>query len=239
NDDHCVAEVAEGFEHVNHARRVARVQSNARFIHDVHRSDQGAPKCRGKFDALKLTAGKGVGQTIQREITEANAHHVVEPRIDFCENPLGDFQVVFRQLQLLEKSERVFDIHQYDIGDGQAANLNVLCILAKSRSPAIRAVGSSAIPRKHHALLDLVRFSFEVLEELVYTVEVFISGPEQFAFCGSEFVVRAMDGKTESYSVLDQRGEPFTHHFGSPGRDGAFVYGKCLIGDYEVFVDAE
>src|SRR5690606_15545644 len=118
------------------------------------------------------------------------------------------------------EGEDILDGHQDQVGDGSAGHLDVLRILTQARALAVRAIRPAAIPRKHDAVLYLVRLRLEVREEIPDAFEVSISCPENLAFVFCQLVVRAVDGEIEFDPVLEKGFQPFTHYFGSPRCDG-------------------
>ena len=61
DDQNGVAQVAQGFESVEQATVVARVQADGRLVENVENAAQARADLRGQADALRLAAGKRGG----------------------------------------------------------------------------------------------------------------------------------------------------------------------------------
>src|SRR6267154_5042871 len=66
DDENSVAEVAQGFEDVDQALRVARVEADAGFVENVERADEMRAERSGELDALRFAAREGGSEAIQR-----------------------------------------------------------------------------------------------------------------------------------------------------------------------------
>ena len=67
-----VAEVAEGFEDIDQALGVARVQADGRLVENVQRADEMRAERSGQLDALRFAAGERGGEAIEGEVVEAD-----------------------------------------------------------------------------------------------------------------------------------------------------------------------
>ena len=91
DDEHGVAQVAKRFEDVDQALGVARMQADRRLIENVERADEMRTERRGELDALRFAAGKRGGQTVERQVIEADFVEKLQARADFVQNFVGDF----------------------------------------------------------------------------------------------------------------------------------------------------
>mgnify|MGYP000379254179 CR=1 FL=1 len=60
----------------------------------------------GQVDALTLTAGEGVGESVERKITQTHIQEELQAVGDFGEQTLADFLLMLREFQFLEHSLR-------------------------------------------------------------------------------------------------------------------------------------
>ncbi len=72
DDQDGVAEVAQILEYLDEAVCVAGMQSDGRLVQHVEGADQPRPERRGQLDALRLAAGKGRGQAVERQVLQAD-----------------------------------------------------------------------------------------------------------------------------------------------------------------------
>ena len=93
DDEDGVAEVAQGFEDVDEALGVARMQADGRLVENVERADQMRAERGGELDALRFAAGERGGEAIEREVVEADFIEELQARANFFENFLGDFRL--------------------------------------------------------------------------------------------------------------------------------------------------
>ena len=63
--------------------RVARMQSDARLVEDVERSDQAAAQRRGQIDPLALAAGQRRGEPVEGQVAETDLVEVLRAGCGF------------------------------------------------------------------------------------------------------------------------------------------------------------
>ena len=78
-----VSRIAQGLHHAQQFFAVLGVQTNAGFVQDVQRANQGTSQSGGQLDALGLSAGKGGGAAAQGQIRQSNTHQIVQTLGDF------------------------------------------------------------------------------------------------------------------------------------------------------------
>ncbi len=103
DDQERVAEIAQAFQDVDEAMRVARMQADGRLIENVERADEMRAERCGQLDALGFAAGESGGEAIERKILEADFDQVAQALLDFFENFRGDAGFGGRELNGLEK----------------------------------------------------------------------------------------------------------------------------------------
>ena len=109
-----VAFIAQVVHHAHEPPDVARMQSDAGFVHDekcVH--ERCAEACR-EIDALHFAAAERASRTIEREIADADLAKIIESRADFVAQHLGS-AVIRRNFDVRQDIERASEI-------GRAAN---------------------------------------------------------------------------------------------------------------------
>ena len=68
---------------------IARVQTDARFIHDKKGVDERRAKTCRQVHALHFTTAQRPRGTIEREITDANFAKIIQARTDFISQHLS------------------------------------------------------------------------------------------------------------------------------------------------------
>jgi hypothetical protein len=72
DDDHGIPSIAELLKDADQPGRVARMQSNARFVEDEQRVDQPRAEAGRQVDPLCFAAGKSTRGPVERQISKAN-----------------------------------------------------------------------------------------------------------------------------------------------------------------------
>ena len=106
DDDHGVAQVAQLFEHLDQAVRIARVESDGGLVEDVERSGEVAAQRRGEVDALALATREGRGETVERQIAQPHVREVLQAVADFDEDACGGLRVVLIEQQAAEEGNQ-------------------------------------------------------------------------------------------------------------------------------------
>jgi len=63
--DHGVAKIPQEGQGAEQSLIITLVQTDRRFVENIHNADQSGTNLAGKSDALRFTAGQGVGTAIQ------------------------------------------------------------------------------------------------------------------------------------------------------------------------------
>ena len=93
DDEHGVAQVAQGFQSAEQAAIVARVQADGRLVKHIEHAAQARADLRREADALRFAAGKRGGGTVESEIAEPHVEKKIEALGDFGERAAGDFSL--------------------------------------------------------------------------------------------------------------------------------------------------
>ena len=104
DDENRVAEIAEGFQDVDEALRVARMQADGRFVEYIKRADEMRTERGGKLDALRFAAGKCGGEAIERQVIEANFIEELQARANLFQDFVGDFGLGRAELRAWRKT---------------------------------------------------------------------------------------------------------------------------------------
>ena len=94
---------------------------------------------------MRLTAGKGIRQAVERQVAESDITEELETVRDLQQDASGDFLLVGVQLQFPEKPETFTHRHQHDVRDRSAGDLDIGRVFPKASSAAFRTGGSSAV----------------------------------------------------------------------------------------------
>ena len=177
DDDHRIAQIAQFFQHGDQPVRIARMQTDTRFVEDIQRSYQTAAKRSSQIDPLALAAGQRRRQPVEGQVAETDLIEVFEPVADFGQHPRSGFPVAVVEPQTVEKTLQFVDRHRHQLADMLSANLHVERLLTQPPAAAVGTNGLAGIARKHHPVLDLVTFSLQEFEKFVESVEKLIAFP--------------------------------------------------------------
>ena len=78
DDEQRVAFVAQIVHHAHQPPDVARMQSDARFVHDEERVHERRAEAGREIDALHFAAAQRAGRAIEREITEPDLAKITQ-----------------------------------------------------------------------------------------------------------------------------------------------------------------
>src|SRR6266851_6317661 len=172
HDKDGVAEVAQRFQDIDEALRVAWMQTDGRFIQNIERSDEVRPQRRRQLNALRFAAGKRRGQAIKRKVIEAHFIEKLQPGSHFLQNLLGDLELRFRELQSSEKIPRLFYREFAKIGDRSSGNAHRAGFGTQARSATLRASGVAPVTAQENPHVELVLFPLQPLEKTFYSAEI-------------------------------------------------------------------
>ncbi len=160
DDDHRVADVAQVAQGAEQALVVALVQTDRRFVEDVHDAHQPGADLAGQADTLRFAAGKGIGATVQGQVVEADVDQELQALADFLENLVGDLAASAAQCQAAEIFGRIPD---RQCGDGRqrlVADPHVACLAAQARAATFWAGLGAEVLGQFFA--DAVGFRFAI-----------------------------------------------------------------------------
>src|SRR5438270_12045732 len=92
--------------HAQQLADIARVQSDARFIHDKERVDERCAKTSRQVYSLNFAAAQRARGSIKRKITDADLAQIVQACADFVTQHLSGF-VSSRNLYVAKKIARI------------------------------------------------------------------------------------------------------------------------------------
>ena len=98
DDEHGVAEIAERFEDVDEPLRIARMQADGRLVENVECADEMRTERSRELNALRFAAGQRRGQSLEREVVEADFVEKLQARTNFVQNFVRDFRLRRREL---------------------------------------------------------------------------------------------------------------------------------------------
>jgi hypothetical protein len=196
DDENGVAEVAKGFEDVDEALCVARVETNGRLVENVERANEVGAKRRGELNPLGFAAGKSGGEAIESEIVEADFVEELQTGANFIEDFVSDGFLHFGKLQRREENARFFYGEFADFGDGFVRDANGAGFGAKARAAAVGASGVTAISAQEYADVQFVFFAFEPGEEAFDAVEIVfgIAFEDEASMLGGKLAPRNVRG---------------------------------------------
>ena len=87
--EQCVAFVAQVVHDADEPANVARMQTDARFVHDEKGVDERRAETRRQIHALHFAAAQRARRAIERQITDANFAKIIQARADFVTQHLS------------------------------------------------------------------------------------------------------------------------------------------------------
>ena len=82
DDDNCIAQVSQTVNDTDEALGITLVQTDTRFVQDVERAYEATSELRRESHALALPTGKGAGETVKGQITQADLIEEGQARAD-------------------------------------------------------------------------------------------------------------------------------------------------------------
>src|SRR5207249_3278757 len=86
-----VAFIAQVAHHAHELPDIARVQPDARFVHDKQRVHERCAETRRQVHPLDFTTAQRARRSIERKITDAYLTEIVQARADFVTQHLSSF----------------------------------------------------------------------------------------------------------------------------------------------------
>src|SRR5271163_890380 len=84
-----IAQITQPLENLNQAVCVARVKSDGRLVKNVKCAHQMRAERRGQLNPLRLAAGEGRSESVQRQIIETHLIQESQALLNFFENFFG------------------------------------------------------------------------------------------------------------------------------------------------------
>ncbi len=131
DDQHGVAPVAQELEQLGQPMHVARVESDARLVEDVHDVDQAAAEMLDELDALRLATGERVGLAVETEVVEPDVGHVLQTLDERADDRLAG-----RVGHQSQHGDEVADLHRCELRDVVPVDLRTERRLAQPGAPA-------------------------------------------------------------------------------------------------------
>ena len=117
-----VAQVAQVAQRGDEAVVVSLVKADARLVEDVEHAHEAGADLRGQADALRLTARKGRGGTLKREIAQAHVHQEAQALHDLLDDARANEALALGQGKALEECQGVPCGHAAHVVDGLVAH---------------------------------------------------------------------------------------------------------------------
>src|SRR5262249_34615313 len=143
DDKQRVSFVAQIMHHAHQLPDIARVQSNAWFVHDKQRVYQRRAKAGSEVHALDFAAAQRARRSIEREITHAALAEIIQARADFVTQHLGGL-VAAGDFQMAKKIMRIGNRKRLEFGKRD---------LSRRSASAISAVTD----RRYNSMIERVR----------------------------------------------------------------------------------
>ena len=82
DDDNCVAQVSQTVNDTDEALGITLVEADTRFVQDVERAYEATSELRRESHSLALPTGEGAGESVKRQITQADLIEEGQARAD-------------------------------------------------------------------------------------------------------------------------------------------------------------
>ena len=119
------------------------MKSDTRFVQYIKGTDQATSQRGRQIDTLAFPAGKGGGQTIERQVTQPHVQQELQAVGDLRQQPFGDGCLVLVELKGIEKGFRFRDRESDQFRNILPAHLYIQGFGAQAGTFAGRANGSS------------------------------------------------------------------------------------------------
>lgn len=173
NDDR-VTEVHELTEVVDEEAAIARMETDRWFVQDIRDALQASSYLRREPDALRFTAGEGIGTTGERHVSEAHPFQEFQTVADVFQDVPGDLGIFLGELQTVEEIDGLLDGilgHMTDV-------LPIYDDMAGRFPDAIPLACRTC--RRYHEGVDFLMEGFARVRIVVDTVEI---GDDAGIFC--------------------------------------------------------
>ena len=168
DDDDGVTHVPQTEQRIQEPAIVALVQTDGRLVEHVHHTHESGADLAGKTDALRFTAGKRGGGSIQSEIIEAHVDKKLKSLVDLSQNPRGDLAAISRQLEPSEKIPGLTHRLRRDRGQGMIAHEDVSRVFVQACATASLAGFATQVLGKllaHDAGFGLLVAPFHIRDD--------------------------------------------------------------------------
>src|SRR5436305_909411 len=95
--------VTQVVHHTHKPADIARMQTDARFVHDEQRVDERCSQAGRQINTLHFTAAQRARRTVKREITDSNFAKIIEARANLVAQHFRG-RIVRRDVDLAQKT---------------------------------------------------------------------------------------------------------------------------------------
>ena len=162
--DHGVPLFDEAPEDADHAREVARVHADAGFIEHEDGIGEAGAEAGSQVDALHFAAGERAGETVERQVTEADGLEVTQAGQHGFEGVVGRMAGVLGRVWP-EQRAQFRDRERVELGQAAALPAPPERFFSETLAAAFRALFVGAPARQEDAHVHLVGAGFEPTEE--------------------------------------------------------------------------
>ena len=256
DDEQGVSFVAQTAHDAEELSEIARVESDAGFVHDEERVDQRGAEAGGEIDALDFAAGEGAGRTVEREIAEADFAEVGEARGDLVEEELrgvvgrGDGYAGEEIAEALDRAGGDGGKRKaFGLGAGQPVVEGFRLVAS---AVATRAFVVAAVAAEEHADVHFVGLGFEPVEIALHAIPTVVvpdfaqglaglalSVDDPFLVGFRQFFERAVQVDIAPAGVAEEIGLAFLRHAALERADNALGEGARAVGDDALPVETD
>ena len=256
DDEEGVSVVAQAAHDAEELSEVARVESDARFVHDKERVDERGAEAGGEVDALDFAAGEGARRAVEGEVAEADFAEVGEAGGDLVEEELRG--VVARgNGHAGEEVAQAVDRARGDFGEGEgfvvrAGHAVVEGFGLVASAVALRAFVVAAVAAEEHADVHFVGLRLEPVEVALHAIPTAVVPDFVQRFAGAAFALddpvlvglgeileRTMQIDVLAARVADEVGLAFLRHAALERTDDALGEGARAVRDDALPVEAD
>ena len=227
---HRVTQILQILQHMDQTVGIPGMQADTRLVEDIERTHQRTTQTRTEVDTLTLTTREGVGETVERQITQSHVQEELQPALHLRQQTFAYLLVMFVEFQAVEPFLQPHHGHLHEVGDAPAANLHVVGLRLQSGTVTCRTRRPATIARQHHAVLDLILARLHHLEELVDTrflLGTFIRGqtvPQPVFLLLRQVHIRLEDGEVVCGGMAHEPLLPLLHLLSMPAHHATVIY---------------
>src|ERR1035437_4799426 len=239
NHNNRIAQVAQLFEDVDEARRVAGVQADGRLVEHIERAHQLRTERGGQLDALRLAAGERGGKAVEGNVFEADRIEKTQPLANLVQDWPGNLLLHRREFERAKEFLCLGNGERGGLADVLAVQAHAAGLGPQALAAAVGALGIAAVLAEHDAHVQLVLLALHLREEAEDAGKTALAAQHDFAGRLGQVAPGHVERNVQLGGLLAQVAEPGPVLGPVPGVDGAVVEAEPLVGDHQAQVEVQ